>query len=40
MGEAKEDEIRELKQQGMGSHKIAKAAGVGVSVVQRVLKAA
>lgn len=40
VGEAKEQEIRELRQQGMGYHKIAKAAGVGVSVVQRVLKAA
>lgn len=38
VGEAKEQEIRELRQQGMGYHKIAKTASVGVSVVQRVLK--
>ena len=40
VGEAKEQEIRELRADGLGYHKIAKAAGVGVSVVQRVLKAA
>mgnify|MGYP001365660878 CR=1 FL=1 len=39
VGEAKEKEIRKLRQEGMGYHKIAKTAGVGVSVVQRVLKA-
>ena len=40
VSEDKEQEIRDLRQGGMGYHKIAKAAGVGVSVVQRVLKAA
>lgn len=40
VSEDKEQEIRDLRQGGMGYHKIAKAACVGVSVVQRVLKAA
>ena len=40
VGEDKEQEIRDLRQGGMGYHKIAKAASVGISVVQRVLKAA
>ncbi|WP_417624024.1 recombinase family protein [Paremcibacter congregatus] len=37
VGPEKEDLIRTLRGQGMGIHKIAKAAKVGVSVVQRVI---
>ena len=36
----KEDKIRELRADHMSYHKIAKTVGVGVSVVQRVLKEA
>jgi DNA invertase Pin-like site-specific DNA recombinase len=35
-----EDHIRELRAQGLGMLKIAKQAGCGVSVVQRVLATA
>jgi DNA invertase Pin-like site-specific DNA recombinase len=34
-----EDQIRELRSQGLGMIRIAKQAGCGVSVVQRVLAA-
>ncbi|PCI32357.1 MAG: resolvase [Alphaproteobacteria bacterium] len=37
VGADKEDLIRSLRAQGMGIHKVAKAAQVGVSVVQRVI---
>jgi DNA invertase Pin-like site-specific DNA recombinase len=40
VGEAVEQRIRELRTQGMGMLKIAKQAGCGVSVVQRVLASA
>ena len=35
-----EDRIRKLRAEGLGMLKIAKAAGCGLSVVQRVLAAA
>lgn len=38
VSEAVEDRIRELRAQGLGMLKIAKEAGCGVSVVQRVLR--
>ena len=38
VGEAKEGQIRSLREQGMGIKKIASQVGVGVSVVQRVVK--
>ncbi len=40
VSEDKESMIRELRADHMSYHKIAKAVGVGVSVVQRVLKEA
>lgn len=40
VGEAKEGQIRTLRGEGMGIKKIASTVGVGVSVVQRVVKAA
>lgn len=39
VSDEKEQEIRKLRAEGMGYHKIAKTAVVGVSVVQRVLSA-
>jgi len=38
VGAEKEAEIRSLRVQGLGMQRIARTAGVGVSVVQRVLK--
>ena len=39
VGDAVEERIRTLRAEGMGMLRIAKAAGCGVSVVQRVLAA-
>ena len=39
VSKAKEQRVLELRKQGLSYHKIAKEAQVGVSVVQRVLKA-
>jgi DNA invertase Pin-like site-specific DNA recombinase len=40
VGEDVEERIRELRAEGLGMLKIARVAGCGVSVVQRVLSAA